>query len=188
MKKIILILFVIFSLVIALPSCGNEIESHPEFDWLNSLCNRNYDSYTIDIVIESPNGDKIEELYDIDITDGVKNVSYKIERISTFETQNGEIVIPSDYINITEGSFITDNEGEYDLPSFNFSYDSLKSDVIIGTTLKAKIVSLYEFIGVHMDVTDAKVTAEYTATSVNSVSISFVAESGNTITVTYIFK
>ena len=188
MKKIILILFVIFSLVIALPSCGNENESHPEFDWLNSLCNRNYDSYTIDIVIESSNGDKIEELYDIDITDGVKNVSYKIERISTFETQDGEIVIPSDYINVTEGSFTTDNENEYALPSFDFSYNSLQSDIIIANTLRAKIISLDKFIGIDMNATDAKVVAEYTAISVKNVAISFVTESGNTITVTYIFE
>ena len=188
MKKIILILLVIFSLVIALPSCDNEIESHPEFDWLNSLCNRNYSSYTINIVTKSPNGDKIEELYDIDITDGVKNVAYKVERFSTFDTQNGQIVIPGDYINVTEGSFTTDNESEYALPSFDFSYNSLQSDIIIANTLRAKIISLDKFIGIDMNATDAKVVAEYTAISVKNVAISFVTESGNTVTVTYIFE
>ncbi len=187
MKRIILVFLVIFSLVIALPSCEFETETpNSEFEWLNTLCNRNYSSYTIDVTVESENGETINEHYDVEIIDGVKYVTYKVERLSGFEINGGEIALPGEYIKVTEGSFTTEDD-QYALPTFNFSYKCLKSDVVVANTLKAKITSLSQFMGVDMDVTDAKVLATYSSSSVESVAISYVTESGNTVTVTYTY-
>ena len=189
MKRIILALLVIFSLVIALPSCelSSGTASNPEFDWLNTLCARSFSNYTIDISVESEDGVKVTEHYDVKIVDGVKNINYRIERLSAFDIVDGEIVLPNDYMSVVEGSITTTEEDEYALPTFNFSYDCLKSDVVISNTLKAKITSLSKFMGVDFEATDAKVIAVYSSYTVESVSITYTSESGNVVTITYTY-
>ena len=187
MKKIIIALLVILSLVIALPSCDKE-ESNPDFDLLNELCSKDYFYYSISIVTETADS-KLVESYDVAIEGGVKTVDYKTERYSTFEIlPDGTVSVPTDFITVNEGTLTTEEDGEYAVPSFNFSYDSLKSDVVIGNTLKAKIVSMSKFIGSYMNVTEAKVVADYTPTTLRSIEISFVTEASQTVTVTYTFN
>lgn len=189
MKKIIIAFILVLSLIVALPSCnfGNQ-QSNPDFDLLNDLANKEYTSYDVSIVIENLDS-TITENYSVTIEGGVKTVEYKIERYSTFEILPDETVsVPSDYITTEEGTLTTEEEGHYDLPKFNFSYDSLKNEVIIGNNFKATIVSLSSFIGSYMDVTDAKVTAEYTQSTLRNIVITFVTEAGQSVTVQYTFN
>lgn len=188
MKKIILALIIIFSLVIALPSCDSNKNSNPEFDLLNDLCNKDFSSYSIDISVESETGDKTTEHYNVSVADGIKTVEYRIERLSTFELENGELQIPSNRITVTEGSLTTDKKGEYEIPKFNFSYDALSSDMIIGRTFKAKIVSIEKFAGITTDIEEATVKVEYSTSSVSTVTITYNTDAGNTVTIQYTFN
>ena len=190
MKKIIITLILVFSLIIALPSCdiNNSQQSNPDFDKLNELCSIDYSSYKINIVIETLDS-KITEDYSVTVEDAVKTVDYRIERYSTFEIlPDGTISVPTNHITVQEGRLTTEDEGKYDLPSFNFSYDSLESDIIIGNTLKADIISFSSFIGTYMNVEDAKVVAQYTSSTLRSIVITFVTESGQSVTVQYEFN
>lgn len=189
MKKIILALFVIFSLVIALPSCNFGVDdSNPDFDLLNDLCNKDFSSYTIKVAIEYANGGALNEQYDVTVVEGVKNVNYKVERFSGFDTNGDSISVPGNYVTTTEGTLTSSEADEYALPEFNFSYKTLGSDMVVGRTLKANIVSLKGFAGIDMSISNGSVKVEYTSSAVNNVAITFDTDSGNTVTVTYIFN
>ena len=190
MKKIIITLILVFSLIIALPSCdiSNSQQSNPDFDKLNELCAIDYSSYNVSITIEALDS-KITENYSVTVEGDVKTVDYRIERYSTFEIlPDGTISVPTNHITVQEGTLATEESGKYDLPSFNFSYDALESDIVIGRTLKADIISFSSFIGTYMNVKDAKVVAEYSSSTLKNIVITFVTEAGQSVTVQYEFN
>ena len=79
MKKII-VFALMLSLILCLPSCGaNNYDG--EFTTLNSLTDKSYTLYTIDINTTSPNGTSARELYQVTSVDGTRTVKYSIERL-----------------------------------------------------------------------------------------------------------
>ena len=188
MKKIILVLLVILSLVIALPSCNNVEETNPDFVLINELLDKGFEHYTVTIDIENTDS-KITESYDVTVDGDTKTVEYKVERYSMFEIfEDGTISIPSDYITVSEGTLTTDEEGKYDIPDFDFSYDSLESERVIGKILKANIISMSSFAGSYVKAIDAKVAVEFTSNAVNNIVITFTTGEGQSVTVTYTFN
>lgn len=187
MKRIVIALCLIFSLIVCLPACEQVIEENPEFEILEAVINTEHSSYTIDISVEFPEG-TLNEKYEVIVSDGEYKVDYHIERFSGFDVDQNGITAPGSYISTSEGTLTGDDALSYKLPEFNFSYGCLTSDVIFLRTFRADITSMKAFVGMDVEATDATVEVEYTSSAVRNIIISYVNGDGNAVTITYDFQ
>ena len=187
MNKIYIALFLIFALLICLPACEQKIEENPEFEILESLCNNDYSSYSISIVIESSKG-TLTENYAVAVNEGDYTVNYRVERFSEFTANQDGISVPNNYITVNEGTLTGEEAASYKLPTFKFSYSCLESEKIIGRTFKANITSLEKFMGKALDEQEASVVVEYTASSVKTIEITYTTQNNTSVQITYTFN
>ncbi len=190
MKKIIVSLLLICSMLICLPSCENNTEADKTLKKLNTLAAKPSTEYSISIEVQNASGDKIVEQYDISFSYGRRMVDYRIERLNSFTVNSEEIIAPDGYKTVTTGSYDreTSAEARFDLPTFNFSDEALKDYKAIDGVFTAKILDSVAFFGKDLDCNDATLTVSYTENKINTVSISYKAESGNVTTITYTIK
>ena len=197
MKRILLVLLLIFSMVICLPSCDEKIEENPEFAKFNEMFNKDFENYTITVDTTSYNGDVLNNKYVVSTVDGKKTVTYRVETLNEFTVDNDNLIAPESYKNIVEGTKSLDSMKYNDdlapyihciVPRFNFSYSCLSSDIITPVSFKANITSLYGFMKLNVEATDATVSIEFSGETVDSIEISYVTTAESTVVIKYVFN
>lgn len=192
MKKII-VFALMLSIILCLPSCGNTYSK--EFDTLNRLSSDiEYVFYTIDIETTDENGLTVKEVYNVTNANGKIDATYRIERLNSFTVDGNNIYLPTDHINVTEGTLSESAAGSgLALPKFNFSASSLSvtSAVNYGTYsyLTANITSMYGFMGLDFSgSSNHTLIVNYGANQINSLTISYTTDNGNAVYLTYVFQ
>lgn len=215
MKRNLIAVILILSLVICLPACfSNEpqkttdgtatssttssttstspkIEENPDFVTFNAMFDKEFTDYTIDITVTGYNGDEINEKYTVISKDGVRSVEYRIERLNEFTIDGDEIIAPEEYISVEEGIYDTEQSAadRFNVPTFNFSYAHLsESDVTIHNSYSTDITSLEHFMGLDVNASEASVKLTFSGETAKSIIVSYVTESDNTVTITYTFN
>ena len=185
MKRIIIALLLVFTLVICLPSCNQNGKS--PLDTVNELAQKASGNYTIEIQIASLNGDKVVERYNVTEADGQRSVSYRIEKINSFIIGEDEITIPDSYLTVTEGVYSVEESAstDFDLPSFNFTSASLSNVTVEDGKISASIASTEALMGTKLVGSDFTVSINYTSEAITSIVIGYVTSFGNNVTLTY---
>ena len=187
MKRILIVIILVLSLVICLPSCEKKIKENPEFARFNEMFQVTFDNYKINVSSTSINGYTINDEYTVSTLNGTRTVYYKVETLNEFVCNGDTIEIPENYKTVTQGVYDaeTSASSSFDIPKFNFSYKCIKSDVITSDTFSAEITSLVDFMGLDIKVTDAKFNASYSRTYPNSIEISYITKENVTVVITY---
>ena len=89
---------------------------------------------------------------------------------------------------VSEFNNVTNKSLNLDVPKFQFSYKYINSDMIIPGRVVAKINSLNGFMGLNVEVKEAKLALQYTADVPVSMQITYVTQNGNTVVITYTFN
>jgi hypothetical protein len=71
MKRILIALFLVFSLLICLTGCPEKIIENPEFAKFNEMFANGFENYTITVVTSSYNDDFLNDTYHVTTVDGV---------------------------------------------------------------------------------------------------------------------
>ena len=196
MKRILIVLLLILSMMICLPACkNNKIEENPEFAKFNTMFEAAFENYTITVDTTSPDGHELNDKYTVSTVNGNKTVTYSIETLNLFDISGDAISVPNGYKNVqagtcdaTEFNNVTNKSLNLDVPKFQFSYKYINSDMIIPGRVVAKINSLNGFMGLNVEVKEAKLALQYTADVPVSMQITYVTQNGNTVVITYTFN
>lgn len=195
MKRILIALFLIFSLVICLPACDmigqdKPIEENPDFAKFNTMLDAKFENYTITVSTTSANNHKVNSKYVVSTVNGERSVAYTIETINSFVVDGDSITIPDEYNTTSTGVYdsVESANTKFDVPNFNFSYKCIKNDVITHITFNADIISLNDFMGLNVKTTDAEFSLEYSKDALKSIEITYVTENDNTVVITYTFN
>ena len=203
MKRILLVLLLIFSMVICLPSCNENIEENPEFAKFNAMFNKEFANYTITVDTTSYNGDVLNNKYVVTTVDGNKSVKYRVETLNEFIVDGDVLTAPESYKKVVEGTqninfnivpmsnnpmYSTMSYTNCIVPKFNFSYTCLNSEIITPQSFKANITSLNGFMKLNVEATDATVSIEFSGETVDSIEISYVTTAESTVVIKYIFN
>lgn len=192
MKRFLIALLLIFSIVICLPSCQQPpvIEENPEFDRFNSMFAQGFENYTITVSTTSPNGQVVNKKYVITTVNGERSISYEIETLNPFVIIDGVLTAPKEYKTVESGTYNNDlaTQGTFDVPKFTFSYRYIENDMIIPGRFIAKIIALDGFTGLDIKSSEAKFTLDFAENAPKSMQITYVSKSNNTVVVTYTFN
>lgn len=195
MKRIIIALFLIFSLVICLPACNivgqdTPIEENPDFAQFNAMFDAKFENYTITVSTTSANKLEVNSEYVVTTVNGERKVAYVIETLNSFVVDGDTIIIPDSYKTTTTGVYDGDESAntKFDVPHFNFSYKCIKNDVITPITFNADITSLNDFMGLNENVTEAEFSLKYSKDTIKSIEITYVTANENTVVITYTFN
>ena len=204
MKKIYIALLIILSFVICLSACDDisgtttsstspTIPDDAKLVKFVDMFNRDFDIYTISISSSSPNGDTVNKEYVVvAIEDGTRTVSYRIETINGFVIDGDEIKVPDEYKTVTEGKYneLASSLSMFDVPNFDFSLNSLETDYLYTESeFNGSIKSLESFMGlVEAGTTEEKLQIKYSDDIVESISISYISDNGNSVVITYTFN
>ncbi len=193
MKRIIISLILVFSFIICLPACSllsGNAEIYEKFNNFSSNVNK----YTIEIQVTSPNGNMVNETYQVIVEGTTRTVNYLIEKINTITVDGNNITVPEDYIDVTEGTAqeTVGSQDAYALPTFKFSDLALKNFERDTTSFpykfSADVISTKSFMGVDLDANDITLTGAYLVTNFSYITLSYTTENGNTVTVTYTYN
>ena len=184
MKRILLVLLLIFSMVICLPSCNENIEENPEFAKLNALLTNT----SAHVVI-------VNDKYVVTTANGTKLVSYRTETLNSFVIEGDVVSLPNGYKTVNEGTCnsaeinaSSNKSFDINVPKFQFSYKYINNDTIIPGRVVAKVKSLNGFMGLNIQVKEAKFALQYSDDAPVSMQITYVTQSGNTVIITYTFN
>ena len=191
MKKLIIAFTLILAIVICLPSCGGN-NYDADLKTLNSLADKDYSFFTIDIVVSNSNGSAaVKENYMVTEVNGTRTVKYHIERLNDFVIDGNNIYAPNGYTTVNEGTLSTSEaeSNKYAVPSFEFSSTTLNVHSVTNkgtySILNATVKSFDGFIQRDFEGSDAKVNVYYNSNQINSIEISFANASGSLTTITY---
>ena len=192
MKRILIALFLVFSLLICLTGCPeNAIEENPDFATYNELFNKNFENYTINLTVTGASGDVINEEYVVTTNNGVRSISYTIERLNQFNIDGDLIGMPENYVSVTTGEYTPDESASkgFDVPKFNFSYKCLNNkEVSFSNSYSTGITSLNGFMGWDIETNEANVRLVFEENIVSYITVSFISSSNNTVDITYTFN
>ena len=191
MKRILLAIVLILSLVICLPSCGEkEIPENPEFARFNEMFQASFENYVITVCSTSASGYQLNNEYIITTADGVRSVAYTVETLNEIVVDGDLMEIPESFKNIEQGIYDAEisASSSFDVPKFNFSYKCIKSDIITPQSFSAQITSLAGFMGSDINATNAEFSISYSDNVPSSIEISYVTEENVTVIITYSFN
>ena len=133
----------------------------------------------------------LNEQYVVTTEDGVRSVTYSIERLNQFEIEGDLIDVPENYVSVTTGEYTPEESKSqgFDVPKFNFSYKYLNNkEVAFTNSYSTGITSVKDFMGLDVNSTNGQVKLEYKGEKVTSISVSFVTEADSTVVITYTFN
>ena len=195
MKRILIALFLILSIVICLPACDLfntelPIEENPDFAAFNAMFDKTFDNYTIIVTTTSANNDVLNNKYVVTTENGVRSVAYVIETLNSFVIEGDKIIAPDSYKTVSAGTYdaTTSASEKFNVPKFNFSYRCIANDIITPATFKADIFSLSGFMGLEESVTDAEFRLNYSKENVELIETTYVTENGSTVVISYVFN
>lgn len=196
--KRILSLVIIICTVLTLASCGGSLKKEsPVYRELRAMVGEEYSSLTIWITTET-DGRRLQSSYTL-TSDG--DVTYTVERLTTFEEQDGAYVIPESYKETLRGSAHVENgtvtqqsgdEVELDLaricmpkPNFDSKYFADVKDK--DGSFQAKVTNPTGFLGRAVSYTNMTLTVLYRET-LPKMTISYTSKSGSSVIVQYQFE
>lgn len=192
MKKILVALTLVLIIITCLPACGQDkIEENPNFATYNEMFNKRFSNYTIDISTASTNNDVINEKYIVSEENGIRSVSYSIERLNAFIVEGENITPPDGYKGVSTGVYdrTESASAKFRVPAFYFSYTCLgNKEIAFGGSYSTNITSLEKFMGLKVESSDASLNLSFTEESVTSIEISYVTEFNSTVTIKYTFN
>lgn len=193
MKRTFFAIILVFALLICLPACTTTDSNQKVYDLLTGYAAVRLDSYCIEVTVTGPNGYKATTLYTVTTDNGVRTVATREEKLNGFIV-DGEITAPESYVTVTEGTLSPEESAKeaYALPRFRFSADSLKDFSVDSKTypytFTAEITSEERFMARSIYGTNFTLSGVYVAGGLSRVSVSYVTENGNTVTVSYLYN
>ena len=192
MKRTILSLMLVFSLIICLCGCVSS-DNQEIYDRFNGF-SKDVSKYSIEICVTSPSGNKVTETYDVTVEGASRTVNYRIEKLNTITVDGDEITVPEDYVSVSQGTLHSAAEGQdtYALPNFQFSDRALenfkRNTASFPYSFSADVVSLKDFMGIDLNATDITLTGGYLISNFSYITVAYATANGNTVTVTYTYK
>lgn len=164
-----------------------------DLDKLSELIKSQVSDYTVRVSVTSGNGLTSTEEYTVREVNGARTVSYRIEKLNGFTVNGDTVTPPEEFKTVSEGTLTGADalSPKFDLPSFNFSADVIKNVRVAETAplqLTAELSSLEGFMGKALSGSNATLTVVYTDSAINSISVSYTTDAGNTCTVVYTFN
>lgn len=191
MKRIIIAFILIASTLLCLSSC-NKTDVEKTFDTLNTLAQKDYLRYTIEITVVSEGGDKVTETYRVSYENGERTVKYRTEKINAITANGDSFNLPDEYITVTEGTLSAEkaSSNDFDVPSFSFSNDALSSVVLNadGTGITAEVASSEAFMGKKLDGKNVTLDLKYNEGRFSSITLAYTSSFSNNVTIKYIFE
>lgn len=193
MKRTIFAIILVFALLICLPACTTTDSNQKIYDLLTGYANVTPDSYRIEMTVTSPEGNKVTTLYNVTTENGARAVSYRSEKLNSF-ILGDNITAPNSYVTVTEGVLDATESAKdaYGLPAFQFSGTVLKDFEVNKATLPylftAEVTSAEDFMGRDLGSGSITLEGEYSSGGLIRVSVSYVTENGNTVTVSYLYN
>ena len=152
------------------------------------MFDKEFVNYTIEVSITGANNEVINEKYNVTLQNGVRVVTYYVERLNPFIIEGDQISIPEGYVTVEEGVY-TENTERFNVPNFNFSYTCLStSDITFPGSYSSDITNIAKFMGSSLNVTDASVKLEFDGDEATAINVSYVTEAGNTVEIKYTFN
>lgn len=192
MKRFLIALILVLSLVICLPACNDStVEENPAFEGYNQMLSAQFDNYTINISTTTNDGQVITEQYVVSTTNGVRSVEYVIERFNSFIVDGDSITVPGEYKTTTVGVYTaSDSESsKFDIPTFNFSYKYLTNNEFSSDySYSTRIKSLKGFMGLEINAKNASVAFAFSLGKAEYIEVTYDTESANTVVVSYTFE
>ena len=193
MKRAIIALILVLSVLVCLPACGQTSAGQDIYTQLNGFSNT-ANSYTIQICVTSPAGNKVTETYAVTVAGTTQTVDYRIEEINPITVDGNSITVPESYVTVTEGTLhaTADSQSPYAVPSFKFSDSVLKNFTAAASgyprSFSADVVNAKDFMGRELNGSDITISGSFTASSFEEIVVAYKTASGNTVTVTYSFN
>ena len=193
MKRAIIALILVLSVLVCLPACSQPSAGQSIYEQLNGFSNA-ANSYTIQICVTSPAGNKVTETYAVTVNGAEQTVDYRIEEINTITVNGDSITVPENYATVTKGTLhaTADSQSPYAVPSFMFSDSVLKNFKADGSgyprSFSADVVNAKDFMGRELNGRDITISGSFTASSFEEIVVAYKTASGNTVTVSYSFK
>ena len=162
------------------------------YEQLNGFSNT-ANSYTIQICVTSPAGNKVTETYAVTVNGAEQTIDYRIEEINTITVNGDSITVPENYATVTEGTLhaTADSQSPYSIPSFKFSDSVLKNFTAAASgyprSFSADVVNAKDFMGRELNGRDITISGSFTASSCEEIVVAYKTASGNTVTVSYSF-
>lgn len=173
--SIALILVIFFSLC----SCGQD----PDLKNINTLLDEDDGVNVVEVKITSPGGLTLNQKYVINRTKNT--IEYTGESFNKIQTGGTN----EDSYKSSESSVFKLNDPSITImPNFKFNNSTVTNRTVNGTTLRGDVPSLKKFMGLDIDTDDAKVEVFYNVNAVNTVTVTFTSDSGNTVTLKYRFN
>lgn len=210
MKRLLIVLLLTLSIIICLPACVDEetnpttsvttnptptkpsIDENPNFATYNSMFNKDFTKYTIEISVTDEYNNVVNEKYDVIIVpSGYRKVTYRIEHLNQFIIDGDDIIIPDEYISVESGVYDVEqsNARKFDVPKFNFSYSCLSdSETAIQNFYHTKILSVKDFMGLDVVANNASVKLTFNGNDAESVIITYTSQNENKVVITYTFN
>ena len=194
MKRILIALFLVLSIVICLSACNDptpSIKENPEFAKFNEMFKADFQNYTITVSSTNFEGhNKVTETYVVSTVNGVRKVNYTIEELNLFIVDGDSIIIPDSYMKVTQGVYEGEDalNSKFNVPHFNFSYKYITNDLITSSFFGAEITSLSGFMGLDNDGTGGAFKVSYSNGVAQEIEITYYDSAKNIITITYSFK
>ena len=189
MKRIFIALFLVLSLVICLPACNPTIDENLEFAKFNQMFANGFENYTITVSTTSLTGDMLNNNYVVTTVNGERKVAYKTEKLNGFTIENG-VITSEGYKSVSEGVYnaVESASASFDVPKFDFSNKWINNHVIASDSFDAKIMNITSFMGLDVKASNASFHLSYSENGVESMKVTYVTETGNTVVITYTFN
>lgn len=197
MKKSICILIVVLCLLMVLCACNILPTADKNINALNDKLAANYTGWTIKVttiksdvtltnqfVVTKRDADfkveyTLEELTEISIDK--PTADFKTVISGTAIVKNGQVVS-------IDGDDVVLPVENLDTIGLKFSNSCLSDVALTSTALVANVSSPKDFIGKDIETTDMKVSAVFTDSAFEYISISYTAQDGASVTIRYTFN
>lgn len=193
MKKTLISILCILALVLSLSACT--LPTNDELPrTLSDYAAQQYDSYTVQIVTESPNGGKTTETYEVTVANGIRTANCCREQINPFIIEGNVITPPEEYMTVQEYT-VSVGIGEttaFGLPGFRFTEDAVSNltcnTEVFPYTFKCNVISTEKFMQDSIDFKTMTVEGEYVVGSLYHIQLRYTTTDNHTVTVTYTYN
>lgn len=187
MKRILIAIILVLSLAICLPACNTK--NNVDYSKFNEMFSRSYNNYKITVSSTSASGNNVTNEYMVATVNGERRVNYRTEILNQFTVDGDVIELPQEYKTVEQGTYdkTISASSKFDVPSFNFSKNTLKNFNVSTSEFSADITSLSEFMGSNVEATNAKFLLSFSGVHPDSIEISYITAENVSVVITYIF-
>ena len=193
MKKKLILAIAAISAAACFGACGKNNGGFNHYDEINKMFNMDYSQIAVTVTDTFDSSTKLVSEYTMTYSGSEITVEYNVERVTGISIDTGAVQTEkhTGTAVIRNGAVISDDGGMIDtVPSANFKfkadYFTNVVEVMIDIQLDADVKNPSAFMGTQMTCTDMHVVANY-FDSIRDMQITYTAESGNTVNISYVF-